>query len=45
MNINQLIYIPADNGTAVIKPSVINKSYVNATLKLPNKFATENKSN
>lgn len=33
--------LPADTGTAVINPSVMNKSYVNATLKFPNKLATK----
>lgn len=34
--------LPADTGTAVINPRVINKSYVNAMLKLASIFATVN---
>lgn len=33
-------YLPADTGTAVINPRVMKRSYVSATLKLPNIFAT-----
>lgn len=36
-------FVPAETGTAVISPNVINKSYVRATLKFPNKLATKKK--
>lgn len=33
-------YLPAETGTAVMSPNVMNRSYVRATLKLPSKLAT-----
>lgn len=39
LSINYIL--PADTGTAVIRPRVIKRSYVIATLKFPRRFAAK----